>query len=187
MKQEIKGIFEEQKFPEEAWESAAPLIDHIVSNYHHPLAVILRKLRLCICEAAKKASMQRQHQFATLQACLSELCLALAMQMIKEDGTLFPMIRRFEEHRTQGSQTDGLGTDIGTRIRFARAEYARVRELLAQIRGLIPLCPCDIPPIAQFFDLTEGHICRQLHLTDQVLFCMVESWSQCDWQSATRS
>lgn len=176
MKRVDKGIFEEQPLPDEAWESAAPLIDHLISNYHHPLVVILRKLQVSIREAVQNAFGEQKHKFVMLQTCFSELCVSLAMQMIKEDGNLFPMIRRLEEHRIQGCQTNGLGMDIGTHIRIARAEYAQVCKLLDRFRFLIPLFPYVIPPIAPFFELTDGHIRRQLHLKDRVLFCIVEDW-----------
>ena len=100
--------------------------------------------------------------------------------MIKEDGCLFPQIRRLEERRVRGNAPVHDATEVRTQIRFARAEQTRTLRLLSQIQRLIQECldhqAPDGAPITALFDLIYQDVRRHFHLEDEVLFPMVERW-----------
>lgn len=168
-----------QKVSPEAWESTGPLIDHIISQYHRPLAVALPRFRRSLRKAADKATGRRCSTFATLMACWGEFQMDMAMQMMKEDGCLFPAIRRLERKRQLGTDPDSGAEAVRQRVRFAGADHAKTLELLTQIRQFLSVvCNGETPcaaPLSESFDRIDHHIRFRIHLQDKVLFPMIEA------------
>ena len=148
------------------WENEAPdnLIDHILTTYHEPLRWELPRLQKM---ADKVLAVHGEKMPAVLNE-LRDIFTALRMEledhMLKEEQTLFPMIR------------DGRGADAGGPIAVMEEEHAsagvalqRLRELTNDFQAPEGACATWTGLWAGLADL-ERQTHLHIHLENNILF-----------------
>ncbi len=174
-------LFADCEVAPESWEAAGPLIDYIISNYHHPSVDLLSKLGRCICDAVESAGAKPCGRLRALRACHGELQLDLAHQMMKEEIRLFPRLRRYEGRRCDSSEQNGF-LEIAALVRAARADHRKTLDLLTQIGEIVQGCDGqERGPVAEIRTMCariDKQIRCRIHLQDEVLFPLIERYSR---------
>lgn len=139
----------------------AEVIDHVISEFHAPLAGELEDLRACVRSAREgcDGGPRRLNLLAREVRALEE---ELNSHTLKEEAVLFPWIR------------GGRGALAGAPIRAMMLEHSDVTARLERIRKLLPCkgagCDEGCGALRDCVQRFEARLLRHMALENEVLF-----------------
>ncbi|MCH9651683.1 MAG: iron-sulfur cluster repair di-iron protein [Deltaproteobacteria bacterium] len=166
IEQEHLALDDPSKDESRSWEQAplAELIDHILSNYHEPLAEELPRLEGMARKVAGVHGDRDPEMFKGLLTTFLDLKAELEEHMMKEEQVLFPLIRH-----GKGSMTAVPIDMMEADHESAGASLARLRELADDYR--VPEDACNTwRALWHGLAELEGSLHRHIHLENNILF-----------------
>jgi regulator of cell morphogenesis and NO signaling len=151
------------------------LIDHIVSEHNEYLRRELPRLDVLV-ERVDQAHGSHYPRVRGLRSVFSEFRAELESHMQKEEGTLFPILRRLDEKKDQ----PGLGTEeLRALIHTSEREHFEVAAALGWIRALTNDYQARLEDCATYRALLDGlaalevDLRRHVHEENNLLFAKV--------------
>jgi regulator of cell morphogenesis and NO signaling len=174
---ELKGTHVAEESQDWAAAPLAALADHIVSRHHNYLREELPSLGRTTAKVIEAHGRNHSDSLVPLQHAFEGLAAELTAHMMKEEMILFPLIKKLEAARKEGSIFSGApGGSIGNPIRVMEHEHDSAAAALEQMRQVTS--DYTLPPDAcntyrnlfQRLTALESDLHLHIHLENNILF-----------------